>query len=136
MTHSPTLARKRYLQSMMVAGGLYVLGVLGGTLLIDSGDPLGPLTLAVAFAPGLAIAFMLFAIWRFLKQTDEAARHFLTQSLIMAAFAALAVSGVWGLAELFLDALPRLPVFYLFPLTMGLFGLMSCFGPARGFSRA
>ena len=136
MSHTPTQARKRYQRSMALTGALYVLGVLGGAMLIDTSDPLTPYTLAVAFAPGLAIAFMLYAIWRFLKQTDEAARHFLTQSLFMACFVTLAVSGVWGLAELFLHDLPRLPVFYLFPLAMGLFGLLSCFGPARGFSRA
>ena len=136
MTHSPTQARKRYQRTMLAAGALYVLGVFGGAMLIDKTDALTPFTLAVAFAPGIAIAVMLWAIWRFLQQTDEAARHFLTQSLIMAAFAALGVSGVWGLAELFLHELPRLPVFYIFPLTMGLFGLLSCFGPARGFSRA
>ncbi|GLQ20627.1 hypothetical protein ACFFUB_01075 [Algimonas porphyrae] len=125
-------AHRRYTFTMIGASLAYIGSVIGVALLTDDADPLTPLTLIAVFLPGIPILYMLWAMWRYLNEVDEVGRHFLTRAFMMALFGALAISGVWGLGELFLEALPRLPVFYIFPITMGLFGLATAFGPARG----
>jgi len=132
LTISPKRAKKRYLYMMMGGSLAYIATVFGVSFALDDGDPVTAINLILALLPGFPIIIMLFAIWRYLKEVDEVGRHYLTQSLMIALFGTLALSGVWGLAELFLENLPRLPVFYIFPIAMGLFGLAGAFGPARG----
>ncbi|MEM7730677.1 MAG: hypothetical protein AAF311_15655 [Pseudomonadota bacterium] len=122
---TPKQISSKYRNRMIGSGFAYAGAVVGAAVLIDDGDPLTPLALVAAFAPGAALLLMLFFMWRFFTEIDEVGRFFMMQSLTAALFGTLAVCGVWGLAELFLDALPRLPVFYVFPMGMALFGIFS-----------
>ena len=130
MTHKQVT--RRYTFTMIGASLAYAGTLIGATFFIDDGDPTTPLTFTVAMLPGIAIIYMLWGMWRYINDVDEVGRFFITRALLIALFGTLAISGVWGLAELFLEDLPRIPVFWVFPITMGLFGLASSFGPARG----
>jgi len=79
----------------------------------------------IALIPGIFICLMLFSVWRYLKEVDEVVRYQLTQAMIMGLFALLALSGGWGLVELFNDSLPRLPIFFAFPIFFLVYGLVS-----------
>jgi len=133
---SQTMIRKRYTRTVMGAGAGYIGAVFGVSTQLDDGDPLTAINIGLALVPGLFILLMVYAMWVYFRDVDEAARHFMIKAMMSALFVALSISGVWGLAELFLDALPKLPVFFVFPIIIGMFGVFTCFGPARGMGRA
>lgn len=110
----------------------YVVTLLGVTQAVNT---LGASTLlagALAIIPAIFVLLMLRAIWIFVHDVDEAQRFFLVQSMMVGLFAVLAISGSWGLVEMMSDDIPKLPIFWLFPLFFGVFGLSTCFGPGRG----
>lgn len=129
---SQTLIQKRYRRTVMGAGAGYIGAVFGVSTQLDDGDPVTALNVFLAFLPGAFVLLMVYAMWVYIRDVDEAARHFLVKAMMSALFVTLAISGVWGLAELFLDGLPKLPVFFVFPIVMGMFGVFTAFGPARG----
>ncbi|MGB6229863.1 MAG: hypothetical protein WBF53_07025 [Litorimonas sp.] len=134
MTHSnltPKQAHKRYLGRMLGASFGYVGSVFGASYFIDSGDPITPITILVALVPAAFVLMMLAAVWRYIAEVDEVARHYSIQSMMVALFGVLALSGSWGLVELFNEDLPRLPVFWLFPTFFALFGLAGAIGFRR-----
>lgn len=121
----PKQANKRYI-SMMMGSSLGYLGSVFGISFLHDKVPDGsvPGTL-IALIPGIFICLMLFSVWRYLKEVDEVVRYQLTQAMIMGLFALLALSGGWGLVELFNDSLPRLPIFFAFPIFFLVYGLVS-----------
>ncbi len=120
----------------------YMFGILGGSLgyagamigvslaLKSTALPLSA-QIALSLIPGLFVLYMLHTIWQFVRCVDEAQRYFFTQSFVVATFAVLAFSGVWGLIELLVDDVPHVPIFWIFPVFFVSLGLSSCFGPAR-----
>jgi hypothetical protein len=128
---SQTMIRKRYRRHVLGAGAGYIGAVFGVSTQLDGGDPVTALNVGLALLPGLFILLMVYAMWVYIRDVDEAARHFMVNAMMSALFVTLALSGVWGLAELFLDDLPKLPVFFVFPIVMGMFGVFTAFGPAR-----
>ncbi|GHA88089.1 hypothetical protein GCM10009069_08800 [Algimonas arctica] len=124
--------QKRYRRNVMGAGAGYIGAVFGVSTQLDGDSPVTVLNVGLALLPGLFIVGMVYAMWVYIRDVDEAARHFLVKAMMSALFVTLALSGVWGLAELFLDNLPKLPVFFVFPIVMGMFGVFTAFGPARG----
>ncbi len=121
----PKQANKRYLSTMLGASGGYLGSVFGVSFAHDhliDGSAAGIL---LSLVPGIFICLMLFSVWRYLKEVDEVVRHQLTQALLAGLFSLLALSGGWGLVELFNDSLPRLPVFFAFPVFFATFGLVS-----------
>lgn len=123
--------KKRYRRNVLGAGAGYIGAVAGVSTQLDGDSPVTALNVGLALLPGLFIVAMVYAMWVFIRDVDEAARHFMVKAMMSALFVTLALSGVWGLAELFLDGLPKLPVFFVFPIVMGMFGMFTAFGPAR-----
>lgn len=123
----PKLARRRYMFTVMGASLGYVGSVAGCSYLhrkvIDGSTP----GILLSLLPGAFLCLMLLAVWRYLNDVDEVARHDMTQAMIIGLFVLLALSGGWGLVELFNDSLPRLPIFYAFPAFFITFGLVSGF---------
>lgn len=122
---------KRYRRYVLGAGAGYIGAVAGVSTQLDRDDPVTALNIGLAFLPGVFILLMVYAMWVYIRDVDEAARYFMIKALMGALFVTLALSGVWGLAELFLDDLTKLPVFFVFPIVMGMFGVFAAFGPAR-----
>lgn len=123
----PELAKKRYM-SMMIGSSLgyiatvFVVSYTHG-LLTEGSTP----AIILSLVPAVPICLMLWSIWRFLDEMDEVARHVLTQSMLFGLFVLLALSGAWGLVELFNDSMPRLPIFFVFPAFFIIFGLVTGF---------
>jgi hypothetical protein len=113
-------AAARYTRRMVLIAAIYVAGIFLASLVIDRDAPLGPLTVALALVPGLALLAAIGAIGRFVAElSDEYLRMLEVRKLIVATGVTLAVTSVWGLLELYSASLPRLPVFYVFPIWCG-----------------
>lgn len=121
VVRNPAFARQT--RRMVPIALVYVAGVLLATFLIDRDAPLGPLAIALALLPGLAIVAMIWVMGRFLMElNDEYLRMLEIRKVIVATGFTLAVTSVWGLLELYSASVPRLPVFYVFPIwCLGLF---------------
>jgi hypothetical protein len=118
MTRNPATAR--YTKRMVLIALAYIAGIMLASLTIDRSAPLGPLTIALALIPGFALLATIWAMGRFLADlTDEYLRMLEVRKFIIATGVTLAITSVWGLLELYSDSLPRLPVFYVFPIWCG-----------------
>ena len=118
-SHTSSQAYRRYLRRFFPATGLYVLAIALATWLIPDDAQATPLTVAIALLPGLGVVVMIWAMARLLIELDD---EFLKMLEIRKALAAtgvaLAVASVWGILELYTDV-PRLPVFFMFPIWCG-----------------
>ncbi len=118
MARNPAITR--YNTRMAAIMVVYIAGIVLASCVIDRDAPLGPLTITLALIPGLAIVAAIGAIGRFLTElADEYLQMLEVRKVIVATGFTLAVTSVWGLLELYSDSLPRLPVFYVFPLWCG-----------------
>jgi glucose-6-phosphate-specific signal transduction histidine kinase len=130
---SQKLAHKRYKTLMLSSGLAYAVSLIGITYFLKSGsEAITPFNVVLGLVPGLFVVGMLYSIWRYLKEMDEAARFFMTRSLLLSSFLVLAIAGVWGLLEMLFDDLPKLPVFWVFPIFFLVFGGVIALGPDRG----
>lgn len=134
--YTPKEANRRYMGLMLGSSLGYVVALLGVTALLSKDDPITPLGLTMAFVPGLFVIGMLYAMWRFIKEVDEVARFYIMRALVMAAFVVMAVAGTWGLLEMILENIPRLPIFWAFPLFFFIFGIVQCLPGNRMSCRA
>jgi len=128
---APKLAQRRYMTLMLGSSLAYAVSLIGVTFFVKKLDVITPLAIGLGLVPGLFVSGMLYAIWRYLKEMDEAARFFMTRSLMLACFLVLSIAGVWGLLEMLLDDLPKLPVFWIFPIFFFVFGSVTAFGPNK-----
>lgn len=118
MARNPAAAR--YIRRMALIAAAYVAGIMLASVTIDRAAPLGPLTIGLALIPGLAMLAAIWAMGRFLADlTDEYLRMLEVRKFIIATGVTLAITSVWGLLELYSESLPRLPVFYVFPIWCG-----------------
>lgn len=118
MARNPAAAR--YIRRMLAISAVYIAGIVFASLTIDRAAPLGPLTIGLALIPGLAMLAAIGAIGRFVAElSDEYLRMLEVRKLIVATGVTLAITSVWGLLEIYSEAIPRLPVFYVFPIWCG-----------------
>lgn len=134
-TTTPKRALRRYHFALFGGLAAYAGALVGAILFFRSRPELDALAVVVALSPGIGILAVLHAMWRYLRDMDEVGRFFAMRALVFALFGVLVVSGVWGVAELIQPNWPRLPVFWMFPTALGLFGVANCFGPGQGLSR-
>lgn len=124
---------RQYMFSMLGTSLGYAGSLIGVTFALRNWEDVSmPIIIALATIPGIFLFGMILSFWRYVRDIDEVARHFIVQSMILGLFAILALSGIWGLIEMLTDDVPRLPIFWVFPLFFGAFGLAACFGPGRG----
>lgn len=124
---TPKLAKKRYFATMMGSALGYLGAVFGVSFLHDKLTDGSILAILLAVIPAIFISGMIWSLWRYLNDIDEVGRHYLTQAMMSALAIVLAISGGWGLVELYNESLPRLPIFYVFPAFFLIFGLISKF---------
>ncbi|ANK12374.1 hypothetical protein [Erythrobacter neustonensis] len=111
------VAAARYTRRMLLIAAVYVAGIVLASMVIDPGAPLGLLGIGLALIPGAAMLAAIGAIGRFVAELpDEYLRMLEVRKIIVATGVTLAITSVWGLLELYSDSLPRLPVFYVFPI--------------------
>ena len=123
---------RNYMKSILGSSLGYAVTLMAVTFFVNSQKPSSAVVIGLTLIPAFFVMLMLRAVWHYIHRVDEAQRFFLMKSVLIGLFAILAVSGSWGLVEMMSDDLPRLPIFWAFPLFFGAFGLSSCFGPGRG----
>lgn len=111
---------KRYLRRHIWLSLAYVGAVALASAMIPDDAPADALTISLALLPGLAVVGWLWAMARLLIELDdEYLRMLEIRKFLIATGITLAVCSTWGLLELFSPDVPRLPVFFVFPLWCG-----------------
>jgi len=126
---------KRYAYSMLGYCFAYAVSFVGFAFIPDELIDNIALKIGLAIIPAFFIMMMLRTLWIYIRDVDEAQRFFLQRSINIAAFAVLIVSGSWGLLELMIDDIFKISLFWVVPFFFMMFGLATCFGPARGLGK-
>lgn len=111
------LAFRRYIRRFVPLTIAYGASVALATAVIPDGAPASPAVIAIAVLPGLAVVGWLWAMARLLVELDdEYLRMLEVRKFLVATGTTLALTSIWGILELFTPAMPKLPVFFVFPL--------------------
>ena len=109
-------AYRRYMWRGAAVSAAYVASVFLATLVVPDGAKTAPLYLVVAMLPGIFIGLWVWVMARLLIELDDENLRFVeVQKALIATGVTLAWTGAWGLAELFLPDLPKVPIFFVFP---------------------
>lgn len=114
--NSKSPATRRYIQIHLVLSVLYIALVLLASWFIPDDAPPTPGVILFALLPGLVVLGWIWNMGTYLfALEDEYLRMLETRKALVATALTLAICGGWGLVELF-AAVPRLPVFFVFPI--------------------
>jgi len=124
-TFTPRQAFQRYLKIFIPSMIAYLALIFLAVHLIKTEIVTGVAVFPVAILPGVAALCFLYGFFRFIKETDEVLRRVQTDAIMIGVGAILALTLTWGILELLIKDLPRLPVFYIFPIFFIVQGLAS-----------
>lgn len=117
LTQSRNPAFRRYLRRFVPITLAYLASIALATWIIPDDAPANALTIGLAILPGLAVVGWIWAMGRLLVELDdEYLRMLEVRKMIVATGVTLALTSVWGILELYSPEVPRLPVFFVFPL--------------------
>ncbi|WP_260482844.1 hypothetical protein [Sphingomicrobium flavum] len=116
--------QRNYLMRMLVVSLAYVGSLFAATSLINDGDPITPLSVAIAIVPGLAVVGYFWAMGRYIVELkDEFVRMLMVRQSLIATGLAFSAASVWGFLESFEQA-PHLdaywwPILWFFGIGVG-----------------
>lgn len=114
--NSKSLAGRRYRKRFIPAMAAYLILVFGASFAFDQLELGGPVAWALAVAPAIPILGVIAIMGLYLKEeTDEFQRNILVESMLWGFGLTMAVTSVWGFAEIYVDA-PALRAFWVFPM--------------------
>ena len=117
LTQTRNPAFRRYLRRFVPITLAYLASIALATWIIPDDAPANALTIGLAILPGLAVVGWIWAMGRLLVELDdEYLRMLEVRKMIVATGVTLALTSVWGILELYSPDVPRLPVFFVFPL--------------------
>lgn len=110
-------AYRRYMGRMILLTVAYLASIALASWLIPDDAPANALTVALAVVPGLAVVGWIWAMGRLLVELDDEYLRLLeVRKIVVATGVTLALTSVWGILELYSPDVPKLPVFFVFPL--------------------
>lgn len=110
-------AMRRYMRRFVPITVAYMASIALATFIIVDNAPANALTIGLALLPGLAVLGWLWAMARLLVELDdEYLRMLEVRKMLVATGLTLAITSVWGILELFSPDIPRMPVFFVFPM--------------------
>lgn len=110
-------AMRRYMRRFVPITVAYMASIALATFIIVDKAPANALTIGLALLPGLAVLGWLWAMARLLVELDdEYLRMLEVRKMLVATGLTLAITSVWGILELFSPDIPRMPVFFVFPM--------------------
>lgn len=110
-------AMRRYMKRIIPITCAYVAMIALTTALVPDNAPASALTIGLALLPGLCALGWLWAMGRLLIELDdEYLRMLEVRKFLIATGATLAITSVWGVLELYSPEVPKLAVFYVFPI--------------------
>lgn len=93
-------AQRRYLKRTVAITLVYLATVFAASTLIDRGDPVTLLTMALAVLPGIVITGFFWAIGRLMvEEPDEFIRMLIVRQSLVATALALSGASIWGFLE-------------------------------------
>ena len=105
-------AARNYLKRMVIVSLSYVGSLFAAVSLIEEGDPVTPLSIAIAIVPGLAVAGYFWAMGKFmLEQKDEFMRMLMVRQTLVATAFAFSIASVYGFLENF-GQVPHVDAFW------------------------
>ncbi|OLF72227.1 hypothetical protein AWH62_10305 [Maricaulis sp. W15] len=105
---------------------LYMAALFGSVHLLQSVEMVPVLRGAVALLPVLPGLAALWVVMVFYRSLDEFKQRMLAEAMIIAALLTGFASFAYGFLEGALD-LPTIPLIWVFPVMIGLWGLAGCF---------
>jgi hypothetical protein len=106
----------RYAQQVMGIMTVYVFVLTAVIFTFIVARPTGPVAILLAILPAIPVVVVFTLAGRFLARvTDEFLRTVMTQSILWATGATLALATVWGFLELF-RVVPHVPMVAIAPL--------------------
>ncbi len=118
-------ARKRYRRIFWPAMAAYVVIVVGGALLIDEKTTPKWVSAAAAIATALPVCLAIWAVVRWISETDEYTRLRHLKAFAQGAALTLCAIFVIGFLQLF-EVIGQFDVFWFGPGFFLAYGLMSC----------
>ena len=116
---------KRYLREFWLALAAYLVAIVFSVNLIDQ-TPVGSLLRILwVVVPIIPIGFVLVIFLRYLNDVDELQQRIQLQAIAFSAGAISMLTFAYGVLESV--GLPQLPLIYVFPITMTLWGLSLAF---------
>ena len=110
-----------------VLNWLFFLGVvLFLSLFRDSKDVTDVVRWTAVMLVAVSVAYQFLAAYRVIARQDEFVRGLTAKRMLVAAGVTVTFAVVWGLAEQFLGV-PRAPMWLLYPLFWGVFGIVTPF---------
>ncbi len=125
MGWTPKQALRRYLKLFIPSMTAYTVFIFLAAYLVEQEIVSGAMVYLVALLPAAAALVFLFAYFRFIGEMDELARRVMTEAIVAGAAGILALSLTWGILEMFVDTLPRLPLVYVVPIFFAIQGVAS-----------
>jgi len=122
---TPKQALRRYFKIFIPSMTAYLVTITLAVRLIKGEIVSGYLIYAIAILPAIAALVFLYGYFRYLRETDELLRRVQTEATIVGVAAVLSLTLTWGLLEMFVITLPRIPLFYVFPFYFVVQGLAS-----------
>ncbi|WP_430386885.1 hypothetical protein [Blastomonas fulva] len=110
-------AMRRYMKRIIPITIAYIATIALATALVPDNAPASALTIGLALLPGMAALGWLWAMGRLLIELDdEYLRMLEVRKFLIATGATLAITSVWGVLELYSPEVPKLAVFFVFPI--------------------
>lgn len=114
-------AMQRYMKEFLIAMAMYVLILIASVTLLNSVELARVWQIVVSVAPALPVVFVIIAILRLLRDSDELQQRV---HLLATTFSAV-LTGFITFSYGFLENIgfPKLPTFAIFPMLFLLWGL-------------
>jgi len=131
MSNFQTSAARGYIRRFVPSMVGYMVVLMGSLWFIETHHPTGPLLWLLGVAPAIPIVGVIAAMGLYLvEETDEFLRTVLVQSLLWGMGITMALCTAWGFLEN-VDAVPHFPLYLIFPVFCGAFGLAQPFVKRR-----
>ncbi len=122
-----SIAGRRYLRRFFPAMTGYVVVLFASLWIIEAYHPKGPLLWLLGVAPAIPVMGVIAAMGLYLmEETDEFLRTVLIQSMLWGIGITLGLATAWGFLEN-VGAVPHFPLYLIFPVFCGSFGLSQPF---------
>lgn len=125
--NKPSVAARRYLRRFFPTMIAYVVVLAASLRIIRAYDPKGPLLWLLGVAPAIPVMGVIAVMGLYLmEETDEFQRTVLVQSMLWGIGITLGLGTAWGFLEN-VGAIAHFPLYLIFPVFCGAFGLAQPF---------
>ncbi|HXF85469.1 MAG TPA: hypothetical protein VNK49_08770 [Anaerolineales bacterium] len=112
---------KRYYREFSLSMGAYVIALILTTSLLERLELSKPLQIALALVPVVPIIFVLIAILRAMRDSDELMQRIQLQAVTFSAIATGLITFSYGFLENV--GFPDFPIIWVLPMMFALWGL-------------